>query len=386
MMVYRRKGKTVYSIKLPLRDGGWIERSTGTKDRLLARDMAAMITTLGPHKLRAWDVLEPVTGGAITLATLHDLWVELRGDLASVRARLDDVDLEPLVATWAKELRNPARGIKPDTADHYVSAVRLLVRDGVPFRRSTLTQARCEEWLAEMTCAPGTIRKRAAGLSDWCGWLVSRGKLPRNPMRDVALPAPGKPRDRWLTTAQVVILADAKPEPYRTLDYLLAGTASDLTTALGLTRADVDLPAMTVRLRGTKAHTRDRVAVVASFAHAALRAACTGLLPTARLFAAIPNRWDAADVHRETCAALADQHPWVVGYWLKDHRHTWAVRMAKSGAPMRLISEGLGHANEQLATQVYARYLPTSDERAKWETIAAAQDSAAAKQAGSQSP
>ena len=356
----------------------WTKKSTGITDPRTAKDCQAMLDQLGPDKARAWDILAHVTESRLSLAALFDLFRACGRDLAVMRAKLDDTDIEPLVATWDAENRKAARDIEEDTADHYLAAVRLLVPADAPFFRSTFTDTRCDEWIAEMDVAAGTIRKRAAGLNDFAKWLQRRKVIKANPMRDVALPSPGRPRDRWLTTEQVIALAETKAEPYRSLDLVLAATAADLTTALELTRGDVDLATMTVRLRGTKATKRDRSVAVAAFAHDAVRALCAGRMPHARMFA-IPNRYNASDYHRDTLARIAETHPWAVGYWLRDHRHTWAVRMAQTGAPFALIAAGLGHANEVLVAKVYGRYVPDASQRAAWEKKAARADRKAAR-------
>jgi integrase len=387
VMVFRREGKTIYSAKVPTQGGVWIEKSTGTKDRTTAREIDAMVLALGPEKSRAWDVLERLTAKPprLTLALLFDIWQSCDRDLRAVRAKLDDIDLEPMVATWAKELANPARGLAPDTREHYVAAVRLLIPKGTPFLRSDATSILCETWVAEMTCAAGTVRKRVSGASDFFSWLVRRGKLAANPLRDVELPEPGKPRDKWLTTEQIIALADAKAEPYRRLDYYLAATASDLESAiLSARRGDIDLTRWTARVHGTKSGNRTRTVVVPTWARDEIRALCAGKLPHAKLFADIPNRWNASDYHRQIVMEIQQAQPWLAGYWLKDHRHSFGVRLAKAGTPMQVIAKLMGNTL-QMAVKVYTPYAPSQTEVEHWEALAAAQD-AQAKAAGAQSP
>jgi integrase len=374
MMVFRRQGRTVYVLEIPTRTGSWVERTTGTRDRATAREMERAVTTLAEK--RAWDVLRRITDTPSTLDVprLYDLWRECAADLTLLRARLDDIDLAALVPEWERYLRSAKRDVAPDTADHYVSAVRGLIPDGASLLRSHWTADLLEEHFASMECSSSTVRKRGAGIRDFDAWLVMKKVLARPVAALVSLPAQAAPRDRWLTPEQVCALADAKPEPYRTLDYLLAGSAADLTSALEITRADVDLvsPVVTVRVRGTKTHNRDRRVVLSSYCVPAIRAACAGLMPTAVLVPGV-NRWTASDVNRATCSRLGGDF---TGYWLRDHRHTWAVRMAKTGAPLQLIAEGLGNTL-QMIEKVYSPYRPTSQERAAWERIADAQDRAA---------
>jgi hypothetical protein len=91
-----------------------------------------------------------------------------------------------------------------------------------------------------------------------------------------------------------------------------------------------------------------------------------GLAPELRLttHAAV-----AGDVHRERLRALG-----LIGYRLHDARHHWAVRMARAGAPFELIARQLGHRDVAMVAKVYGRFKPDTEERDRWERIAAARD------------
>lgn len=95
---------------------------------------------------------------------------------------------------------------------------------------------------------------------------------------------------------------------------------------------------------------------------------CTDLLPGAPLFPGI-NRYTASDKHRAACKAIA-----LEDYRLKDQRHSYAVRAARAGTPAELIGRQLGHANAILVLKVYGRFMPSQQERDRWEQVAAAQD------------
>jgi hypothetical protein len=64
------------------------------------------------------------------------------------------------------------------------------------------------------------------------------------------------------------------------------------------------------------------------------------------------------------------------GYRLHDARHHWAVRMARAGAPFELIARQLGHRDVTMVAKVYGRFKPDTEERDRWEHIAAARDEA----------
>jgi len=74
-------------------------------------------------------------------------------------------------------------------------------------------------------------------------------------------------------------------------------------------------------------------------------------------------------MHRERTRALG-----LEGYRLHDARHHWAVRMARAGAPFELIARQLGHRDVAMVAKVYGRFKPDTEERDRWERIAAARD------------
>jgi integrase len=123
-----------------------------------------------------------------------------------------------------------------------------------------------------------------------------------------------------------------------------------------------------VRARGTKAWTRDRLARVADWAWPYLEAHLASVLPGERVFRGV-DRYQAGDAHRERLRALG-----LSGYRLHDARHHWAVRMARSGAPFDLIARQLGHREVAMVAKVYGRFKPDTEERDRWERIAAARD------------
>jgi integrase len=137
-------------------------------------------------------------------------------------------------------------------------------------------------------------------------------------------------------------------------------------------------------VHGTKSGNRTRTVVIPTWARDEFKALCAGKLPHARLFADIPSRWNASDYHRDTVVRLTPTHPWLAGYWLKDHRHSFGVRLAKAGTPMQVIATLMGNTL-QMAVKVYTPYAPSQTEVEHWERLAAAQD-AQAKAAGTQTP
>lgn len=328
-----------------------------------------MVEELGPAGLRALDLLDAVRDGTITLPALWDLWTSSGNDVVSIRRMMADTDLLSKCNGWLAELTTHA---SPDTVEHYshylssfVSSVGIEQR--LPVSRVTIE--RIKAWLAGLEVSTGTKRKYHAGLSSFFAYCVSVGVMERNPMRDVKSPPAGKSRDRHLSAGEARELADTQPSPYRELSALLAGTGIEVSVALGLRVRDIDVAHKEIRARGTKTHNRDRVCRVAEWAWDDIQRSIAGKLPETLLFDSIPNRWAAQEQHDLACKARN-----VEDYTMRDARHSWAVRMARAGAPIEQISKQLGHKDAVMALKVYGVYAPTHEEREHWEQIATARD------------
>lgn len=382
--IFVPNGRNVWVMKVPsgAPAGGkltMVKRSTETDDKHDAYAIAKTVKELErTHK--AWDIFEHLGKNTITLPALHRLWREADCNVMVLRERLNPASapvvpvvprLLPLMEKWKPTLYEVQRDISEDTAAHYFHAVRSFV---TPEKTTAdFTRLGIKAHFGTMTGAKATIRKHAAGLSDFAAWLEERNLIDDNPVRGYKLPKPAKPRDKYLTTAQVLLMASLKVEPYASLDIFMAATGADLETALTTVVADVTLKTKEVHLRGTKQLKRDRMVRYGTYADPTIRALCAGKGPAVQLFDTIPNRWNPSDYHRERMKALSAEHPWLTGYWLKDHRHTFGVRLARAGATMQLIADAMGNTLA-MATTVYTKYKPTNVERAAAEGKAARLD------------
>ncbi len=354
--------RRIYKVRLEVAPGVWVARSTGTADRRLAGRIHAMCRDLGGRGARAWDLLAYVQRTEWSLMELWERWQHHGGDVAAMRAAVADAPLAALVEPFLAAVQKDASA---DTVQHYRVYLAHLQANGFT-RLTDLTVPALSGWLERLHGSAGTRRKYAAGVSAFCAWLVRRGHLAGNPMRDVRKPRPGEPRMSFVETADAQRIADAQPEPFRSLSALLAGTGLDLSVALGLTRQQVDLTTWGIVSRRAKTRTPHTL-LVAQWARPALERLCAGKLPGALLFAGV-TRYQASQAHRAACAALG-----IHGYWLRDARHTWAVRHFKAGGTAAQAAEQLGHRDGGvLALSVYGRYVPSLAERAVVEGRASA--------------
>ena len=81
------------------------------------------------------------------------------------------------------------------------------------------------------------------------------------------------------------------------------------------------------------------------------------------------DRKTVGDVHRARLVALGIPH-----HRVHDFRHFYAIRAVRAGTPYELVAHQLGHADVQIVATRYGRYAPRSDERDRWEKIAAQLD------------
>ena len=146
-MVYRRPNRKTWTFQARTQTG-WNQLGTLTSNKSLASRIEGMWNTLATEH-RAWDVLGRVMAGTLPIGVLYDLWTETRHDLPEVRRRLNDTDLEPLVADWHAV---HGRTVNADSAAHALVHVRALLPEGTRRLASEVTTA----WLTEQLYAyPG---------------------------------------------------------------------------------------------------------------------------------------------------------------------------------------------------------------------------------------
>lgn len=384
-MPFRNRNPGTWVIRVPQRHGAATKKGTGTTDKRTAERMESMVTELAAR--REWELLEAVQRGdgrdrsaagtrpdaSVTLGELFDAWRAGPSHLEALKARLNDVDVQPLIGPWLDSVRAKL-GDSP-TLGHYEMHVGTLIPEGKRFARSELTYPRIAAWLAGLKVTDPTKRTYRAALSSFCVYLVRSGVLTANPVRDVTAPKAGAPRRRYLDQSQVIRLVEGQEEPFRTLSAIVHGTGMEISVALGLKRGDVDTLRKTAHAAGTKTRSRDRIAYIAEWAWPYVERHIKALTPAAPLFPDV-TRWRAGDVHRAACKALGEGFE---DYRMHDARHTYAVRAIRAGAPFEVVAAQLGHADTLMVIKVYGRFRPSDDEFRKWERIAAVQDAAQAK-------
>jgi integrase len=74
------------------------------------------------------------------------------------------------------------------------------------------------------------------------------------------------------------------------------------------------------------------------------------------------SRW-----HSETLKGLELPH-----LALHNARHHWAVTHLRAGVPLELVRRQLGHSTPVLTLKTYGAFIPSGEDRAKWDGVVAA--------------
>jgi integrase len=359
-VVFRRKGTRRFSFQART-ETGFRQVPTGTTSKVQAQKMAGMWERLA-MEARAWDLLNRVLAGSLTLGRLWDLWAAHDGNVAAIRRELDDVDLEPLVANFVTVYRQK----HPKNLTLTLDRLRYLIPEGQRTPRSLVTPRWLTERLYDYAGAASTKRGVASAWSqffDYCTRVHEHFEF--NPMDRVDRPPPASPVVRYYEMDTVERIVGAQPDARLRAFFAIAyGTGIESGTTLRLTRADLHPSEREIYAPGTKTHTRQRMARVSAWAWPIIWDYAKTLLPTARLF---PAEWGSermSEIHEQTV-----KRDLQLGEYIKLHgaRHHWAVLHLRAGVPVAVVQAQLGHSTPILTLKTYGAFIPTGDDRARWE-------------------
>lgn len=181
------------------------------------------------------------------------------------------------------------------------------------------------------------------------------------------VPAPSKPRDHWLTKAQVNDLVEATDTPHIKLFLILAAsTGARASAILDLTwdRVNFDLGTIDYKPAGREITNKRRVEVpMNARARAALEEAHRGRLTDH----VIEYGGSPVGTVKKALQRLSQK----TGIKVSPHvlRHTCAVWMAQEDVPMSRIAQYLGHTKTAVTEMYYARYSPSYMQDASAATL-----------------
>jgi len=384
-VVYRRGKRPSFYFEAKQRLG-YKQLCADTSDKKTAQRIEHVWSVLADQ--RAWDILEPVVADLAkpkkarthTVGHLLDLYEETRGNLASMRQRLADVDIEPLVAEWTKV---HAQHVEPDTAAHALAHVRYLLPTGQPKLVSSITV----DWLTtRLTEYPAkrrnTHRKVHSAWSVFFDYLVMPKRIiAASPMLQVARPAIQRVLVAFYDAKTVERIIGWQPSAEREAFFALVyGTGADVSPALTIDRlTDINPATREIRIAGTKSGGRDRlVRMNETLWPIFWRHAKT--IISGRIFPATWNRWTVSDWHRQTVGdGISNTHGVIERAGLRlpqrlplrKARHHFAVRLLQAGVPVKIVADQLG-SDERTVLRHYGAWIVSAEDRARWEKIAQA--------------
>lgn len=355
---FRPTGRTRYRLAIPRRVGVAVVRGTGTTDRRTALGMGDLVESLAAaHR---WDVLDRLTTTPPTL-TLPDLWAHRHALDAYLHATDHPTPtLAALLPAWTAWLA--ARRLSADRQTRYP---RQLATFGLEQPLTALTAPALTAWVARVGLTPGTARSYLAAAQAFVRWARSAGHLDSDPLAGVIRPTAPSPRvDAYDRPDVLALLAvcDTATAAGLALAY---GAAADASSIGKVAVRDVDVARRTVRVRGGKTAWRDRVVRVADDLWPFVLAGVVGKLPGALV--APGDRWQWSRRHAEA-VERAGLRP----LWLRDARHSFAIRLVRAGVPLEVVARQMGHKDATLVMRVYGRFQPSTDEVERWEQRAVA--------------
>lgn len=329
---------------------------SGAEHRDTALDVCRFLAWLKGR--RESFLLDAIADGRVNAGTAHTAYVENRLDVfvSELRDGVKDVDLEPFVARWQKELD---RRKKPNVASRakYLKQVRTFLPEDTPFRKSAFTKQAVRNWLSDLGI--GQPNRYRAALSSFAEFLVFEDVIPGNPVRQVPAAAESDPRTRNLGQLDAKKLIAAIPDPrMKAFHAAMLATGMEFGAAQAIDPATVtDTSAYAA---GTKKHFRRRTVTISERWTWAWEIATAVILESkdgAKPFGTIGVHASLRALRAALKATGIDTE-----YTQHDHRHTWAVQAVRDGLPMHAIAAQLGHRDATMVVRVYGRFQPSASD------------------------
>jgi len=311
------------------------------------------------------------SNGRLAIGALYDQWTSTHGDLEAIRRDLADVELSAFVPDFTDVYRLR----RPKALEKLLHRLRWLVPAREPVPRSRVNRAYLLSRLYAYRDEHGkpvsanTLRRVHSAWSVFFDYLTERGVFEDNPMLRVKAPKPTESPVKWYELATVKRLIGGAPTPELRAAFALAyGGALELGGAIvPLRREQVHDATQEVHAAGTKAHRRNRVVRIDSWAWPYIADIVRDKLPSAYLF---PDAW-REDETRLTRAHGRAVKEMTLAPALSLHRarHHWAVTHLRAGVPVAVVQAQLGHSAPMLTLKTYGAFIPTGDDRERWAEV-----------------
>ena len=295
---------------------------------------------------------------------------------------LDPAAGRATLEVWAEEWISTIRHLKPKTQEGYRSLLRKHILPRLGRRKLTsIKPLDVRGFISEMVDAgysPSTVRQARHLLGMVMNAAVENGAIASSPVTNVKVPREQRREMQVLTAKQVADVAEAVPDRYRALVYLLAygglrwGEAAALRRKrLNLLKARVDVSESVADVSGhlhygpTKTYQTRNVAVP-EFLKDMLAEHLANYVGKSR---------DALvfTTEEETPLRNGNWRRWVWDPALEesglprvrihDLRHTCATLLIAEGAHAKAIQRHLGHSSIQITFDTYGHLLPDEQDR-----------------------
>lgn len=342
-MAYKR-GET-YHTKRRFPGVGIVRRTLETESKVRADQLESALIELAERG--HLDLIRAFAGGKLSAHEIHE--AQVAGKIQDLEAELREGPTPTLAEAWADVLRLDTADIASSTRERYeTSYAHLEAFHGAEMPVSeALTDDAVKEFKTyriKAGVAEQTINNDLAVLSLIAtralkkGWIDRRPEIKRYKYR---------PRLRHLEPAELRRYMEALEPAYRPLMRLLVGSGIRLGEAERLRASDVQTNRLRIRTGKTQAAARS--VSVPDW----LTADLEKIAPNSdgQLFGHLVRR-DVQTGHARACEAAK-----VEDYRIHDHRHTYAVSMARAGMPLGTLKEQLGHKTIAM-TMKYASFHP----------------------------
>lgn len=260
-------------------------------------------------------------------------------------------------------------GLAPRTVDRYRRLLRLHIAPKLGrCEVGEVTTGHVRAWRAELLSegvgAP-TVAQAYRLLRAVINTAVDDELIRRNPCRIKGAGDEASPERPVATPEQVLALADAMPKRWRALVLLAVTARLRGGELMGLTRADVDLIARTVRVRRSVFEVDNRLVVGPPKSRASRRTVAipAGIVPdlrahlaqfaersaAGRVFVGLRGATPRRTNFQPTWPRAIEVAGLPEGFRFHDLRHTGNTWAAEAGAHLRELMERMGHSSQRAA-------------------------------------
>jgi integrase len=309
-------------------------------------------------------------------------WIRSMESSIDVGAYVDPAAGRMPLATFFERYLASAVHLRPKTRETYASIAKIHIVPQLGWRPiAQISRLDVETWLAGLIQA-GASPARAAGAHRVLRLVLAaaeRGDLiARNPARGVKPPKAQLREMRFLSPAEIDRVAEAVPEPYRALIYLLAYSGMRIGEAIALRIGNLDLLRGRVQIVeaaseisnglvfGPTKTGHGRAVALPQLVRAELERHVVDHPPIAELVFTNSH----GEPLRQTNFNRRVWTPAVLDAGLQeplprvhDLRHTAAALAVAAGAHPKEIQARLGHSSITVTLDRYGHVFPTLDER-----------------------